>query len=474
MSLLILSIFAYYIALHASYFALIILGLTQMRRYQQGIVFGDFRRIAESQLTLPFSVIIPAYNEDKVILNTVLGALNLVYPQHEVIVVNDGSSDATLQTLIDRFKLRQVHKVGPRRFQTRPVRGVYESAEHPKLVVIDKENGQRADAVNAGVNLSRYPMVCVMDADCVFERDALVRIVRPFLRDKDVIAAGGIVRPANGLTVEEGLITHYGLPKGWLALFQTVEYLRTFQWERLGLARLRSMLCISGAFMVVKKDVLVQMGGLNTKAICDDIDFTVALHEYAYDSRRHRGERKAKIAYIPDPVCYTEVPETIRVHAAQRNRWQRATLQTLLRHWRMAFNPRYGITGLVGVPYFFLFEAFSAVVEAFSYVLVPTLYLAGLVTLQELAVFFLLAIMLGTFLSVSAVLLQENTRLRSAGTGELVRLLLAGFLENLGYHQMHLVWRVAGTFSYLVLRRTDLGLMQRYGSYQAGPVVTGR
>lgn len=464
MTLLITAIFAYYLCLHSTYFVLILIGLTQMRRYQQGILFGDFKRIAESQLTLPFTVVIPAYNEETVIVNTVLGALDLVYPLHEVIVVSDGSSDRTMPLLIERFNLRQVHKVGPKRFQTQAVRGIYESPDYPKLVVVDKENGRRADAVNTGVNLSRYPIICVMDADCVFERDALVRIVRPFLRDKNVVAAGGIVRPANGLTVKDGTITHYGLPRGWLALFQSVEYLRAFQWARLGLSKLDSMLCISGAFMVVKKDVLIEMGGLNTRAITDDIDFTVAIHKYVHDSKR---AERPKIAYIPDPVCYTEVPERVRVHAAQRNRWQRGTLQTLLRHWRMTFNPRYRLTGLFGMPYFLIFEAGAAIVEGLSYVLVPILYFTGQATLKELLFFFVLAIVLGTFLSVSAVLLQENTRLRAEKTGDLVRMLVAALLENVGYHQMDLLWRVMGTFSYLVLNRTDLGLMERYGSYQS-------
>jgi cellulose synthase/poly-beta-1,6-N-acetylglucosamine synthase-like glycosyltransferase len=457
-------VYGYYLALHGTYLVLIVIGLTQMRRYQQGIVFGDFKRIAESQLTMPISVIIPAYNEEKVIVNSVLGALNLTYPQHEVVVVSDGSTDATIELLIRRFSLREVHKVGPRRFKTQEVRAVYESPEFPKLVVVDKANGQRADAINAGVNLSRYPLLCVMDADCVFETDALVRSVRPFLRDRNVVAAGGIVRPANGLTVTEGRITGRGLPRGYLALYQTVEYLRAFQWARLGLARLGSMLCISGAFTVVKKDLLIAMGGFNPNAITDDIEFTVRLHEYLY--RERRGEN-LRIAYIPDPVCYTEVPETIRVHRAQRNRWQRGTLQTLLRHIHMTFNPRYGMAGMFGMPFFLFFEAFSAMVEITCYVMAPVLYLAGYASVGQLLLFLTLAILLGTFLSVSAVLLQENTRLRTTTTRELLRLLGAGFTENLGYHQMHLLWRVAGTFDYLVRNRTDLGLMERYGTYQA-------
>lgn len=456
-------IFGYYLCLHGIYLVLILLGTTQLHRYHQGISFGEFQRIAKSPLTLPFTVIIPAFNEEKVIVNAVLGALNLRYPQHEVIVVNDGSSDKTMPLLIERFGLRLVHKVGQSHFKTQPIRGVYESQDHPKLVVIDKDNGHRADAINAAANLARYPMFCIMDADCVFEEDALLRVIRPFLRSDRIAAAGGIVRPANGLGVKDGRIVSYGIPHRFLPLIQAVEYLRSFQWSRLGLATLNSMLCISGAFLVVRKDVFVDIGGVDPKAITDDIDVTVRLHKHLY---KQRGSKRLKIAYIPDPVCYTEVPETVRVLAAQRNRWQRGTLQALLRNWRMTFNPRYGITGLFGMPFFFIFEAFSAIVEGASYVLIAVVYLLGLATLYEVLLFFVLAIVLGTLLSVSAVLLQEFTRLRPSNTRDLVRMLLAGLVENIGYHQLHLFWRIVGTFDYLILRRRDLGLMVRYGSFQ--------
>lgn len=462
-TMLLALIFGYYVCLHGTYLLLILIGAVQLRNYQFGITFDEFQRIAESPLTLPFTVIIPAYNEEKVIINAVLGALILRYPQHEVIVVNDGSDDKTLPLLIKQFGLRRVNKVGQIRFKTRAIRGIYESLDFPKLVVIDKENGHRADAINAAVNFSRYPMLCIMDADCVFEEDALLRVIRPFLRSNDVAAAGGIVRPANGLKVSEGRIISHGIPRGFLPLMQTVEYLRSFQWSRLGLATLNSMLCISGAFLVIKKNVFIDIGGVDPAAITDDIDVTVRLHKYIYE--KQNGPR-LKIAYIPDPVCYTEVPESLSVLASQRNRWQRGILQTLLRNWRMTFNPRYGITGLFGMPFFVFFEALSAIVEGIGYILIPVAFLLGLATLQHFMLFFVLAIILGTFLSVTAVLLQEGTRLRPTNTRDLLRLLLAGFVENFGYHQMHLLWRIMGSFDYLIRRRKDLGLMQRYGSYQ--------
>jgi len=454
---------AYYVCLHGIYAPLIALGATQLRRYQLGVTFGEYRRIAESPLTMPISVVIPAYNEEKVIVNTVLGALKLRYPQHEVIVVNDGSGDRTVDALVERFGMRSVRKVGQRHFGTKPVARVFVSSAFPNLVVVDKANGRRADAINAGVNLARYPLLCIIDADSILERDALLHVVRPFQRNASVAAATGMVRPANGLLVEDGEIVSAREPRGTLALMQAVEYLRSFQWARLGLSRLSSMLCISGAFMVVRKDVFIAMKGVDPTSITDDIEFTVRLH-------RHLGEQPAatrqRICYVPDAVCYTEVPETHRVYAAQRNRWQRGTLQALLRNWRMTFNPRYGLAGLFGMPFFLFFEAFAAVVEGVSYVLVPVAFVLGLATLAQLGAFLALAIVLGSLLSVAAILLQETTRLRVETTRDLMRLIGAAFVENLLYHQLHLLWRIGGTFDYLVRRRTDLGLMMRYGSFQ--------
>jgi len=377
--------------------------------------------------------------------------------------VNDGSGDRTVDALVERFGMRSVRKVGQRHFGTKPVARVFVSSAFPNLVVVDKANGRRADAINAGVNLARYPLLCIIDADSILERDALLHVVRPFQRNASVAAATGMVRPANGLLVEDGEIVSAREPRGTLALMQAVEYLRSFQWARLGLSRLSSMLCISGAFMVVRKDVFIAMKGVDPTSITDDIEFTVRLHRHVYEQP---AETRQRICYVPDAVCYTEVPETHRVYAAQRNRWQRGTLQALLRNWRMTFNPRYGLAGLFGMPFFLFFEAFAALVEGVSYALIPVAFVLGLATLSQLGAFLALAIVLGSLLSVAAILLQETTHLRVESTRDLLRLIGAAFVENLLYHQLHLLWRIGGTFDYLVRRRTDLGLMVRYGSFQ--------
>jgi cellulose synthase/poly-beta-1,6-N-acetylglucosamine synthase-like glycosyltransferase len=460
---LILAVFVYYIGLHGTYLLLIVIGALELRKYHLEINFGEFQRIADSPLTTPFTVIIPAYNEEALILSTVMSALNSYFPQHEVIVVNDGSSDRTLQILIDHFGLVRVQRARPRNFETKPIRGIYQSPDYPKLVVVDKENGKRGDACNAGANLARYPILCIIDADCVLEEDALLRVVRPFLHSSKVIAASGIVLPANGLDVRDGHIWSPDLPQRWLPLFQMAEYVRSFQWARIGLAKFRSMLCISGAFLLVRKEIYVELGGLDPDSITDDIDFTMKLNRYVYE--RGQGERM-EITYVPDPVCYTEVPESMRIHAAQRNRWQRGTLRAVLLNLKMLFNPRYRATGMFGMPFFLFFEALSAPVEAFSYALMPVLLYYGLANWSDMLLFFMLAVMLGSFLAVMGVLLQETTRLRPARTRDLARLLWAGFLENFGYHQMHLLWRLGGTFDYLIRGRTDTGKMERYGSYQ--------
>jgi len=446
-------ILAYYIALHAIYLLLVLLGALQIRRYRRAITFAEFRQIADSRLSMPVSLIIPSFNEKEIIASTILNALNLNYPEFEVIVVSDGSDDETIEMLSEHFNLRRIERIGRRKIDTKEVVAVYESEDHPNLLVVDKVNGRRADAINAGVALSRYPLLCVIDADCLLEKDALLHMARPFLHDSRVGAVAGVVRPSNGLSVVDGEILHKGLPRTLLGMNQEVEYARSFQWARIGLARLKSMLCISGALVLIRKHLFEAVGGPWPLAITDDIEFTMRLNRHLHDRRK---KDQQKLVFAPDAVCYTEIPEKLSQYASQRNRWQRGTLQALIRNRGMLFNPRYGMTGLFGMPFFLTFEGLAAVVELSAWILMVVSLIMGIATTWEILAMIWLAYILGVFLSLSAVLLTEATVLRTARWRDFWRLILAIFLDNIGFHQFHLLVRVIATAQYILGRR-DLG-----------------
>lgn len=452
-------ILIYYIALHGIYLLLILIGSFQVHKYRRGVTFDEFQRIAESDLSMPVSVIIPAHNEELIIVNTTENSLKLNYPNHQVIVVDDGSTDRTMQVLIEHFGLRRVDKQGPRQLTTKKILGIYESETHPNLVVVAKENGRRPDAINAAIAISQFPLICVIDADCVMEPDALLQMARPFLRDSHVTAVAGVVRPSNGLLVSNGDIKQRGLPGTLLGMTQEVEYTRSFQWARIGLSRLQSMLCISGALMLVKKDVFVSLGGSWPAAITDDIEFTIRLNRHIFDRKERKGGAPhQRLVFAPDAVCYTEVPETFRLYGSQRNRWQRGTIEALLRNWPMILNPRYGMTGLFGMPFFILFEASAAFIELATYILIFVTMFMGVATLWEILLMFYVGYVLGVFLSLSAILLTETSRLRASSWRDLWRMLAAVFVENLGFHQFHLLARVIGSIQFLLYHRRDLGI----------------
>ncbi len=447
-------ILAYFVVLHGIYLVLVVLGATQVRRYGRGITFAEFDRIAKSDLSMPVSVIIPAHNEATIIVNTVENALKLNYPNHEVVVVDDGSTDDTIPVLTRHFRLHRVDKYGAKRLDTAQILGVYESAEHPNLVVIAKENGRRADAINAGVTFSRYPLLCVIDADCVIESDGLLRMARPFLMDSRLAAAAGVVRPSNGLVVEDGVIVERGLPSTLLGMNQEVEYARSFQWARTGLSRLQSMLCISGALLLIKKTVFEAVGGSWPQSITDDMELAIRVNGRIYDRRNKQRER---LVFAPDAVSYTEVPEKLWLYTSQRNRWQRGILQSLLRNWRMILNPRYGMTGIFGLPFFIIFEALAPLVEVAAYILAIVLLIMGIATVKEVLVMVFLAYIAGVFLTLLAVLITESSRLRTASWADFWKMVAAILLDNLGFHQLRVLCSLFGTVEYLLLRRRDLG-----------------
>jgi cellulose synthase/poly-beta-1,6-N-acetylglucosamine synthase-like glycosyltransferase len=454
-------ILAYYIVLHFIYLVLMALGSLQARRYRNGISFTEFRRIGESNLTMPVSLIVPCFNEATIIATTIRNLLRLRYPQFEIIVVSDGSTDGTIRLLGESFALRRIDRSGRRIIPSAEILSVHESEMFPNLVVVDKANGRRADAINAGVALARYPLLCVIDADCLLEPDALVRLARPFLRDSRTAAVAGVVRPSNGLVVENGEIIDRRIPRTILGINQEIEYARSFQWARIGLSRIRSMLCISGALILIRKSLFLEIGGPSPDAVTDDIEFTMRLNRKIHDRRNRRDDR---LVFAPDAVCYTDVPETARLYASQRNRWQRGTLQALWRNRGMIFNPRYGLTGLFGMPFFLIFEGLAAIVELSAWILMVVTLLLGIASVNEILWMLFLAYILGVFLSLSAVLLTESSLLRSATWNDFWRLIAALLMDNLGIHQFHLICRIVGTVQYLFGRR-DLGMAMTRKEY---------
>ena len=455
-------VLAYFLALNISYILLFFVSLREVLTFLRRTFFSDYQQILRSDMTLPISMICPAHNEEKTIVDTVRSLQMLNYPEFEIIVVNDGSKDETLSRLLTAYDLRRVDRVYKRSLPTKSVRALYASPMVPNLVVVDKENGGKADALNCGINLSRYPLFSSMDADSVIEDDALLKAVKPFMEwPEETVAVGGIVRCANGCTVHEGRVTHIALPRKLLPVFQVVEYLRAFLSGRLGWSALKGLLLISGAFGVYRKSAVVDVGGYDSSTDTEDLELVMALHA-VYRERK----KPYRIVFVPDPVCWTEVPGNWRMLRRQRNRWHRGMLQSLSRYRRMMFNPRYGIMGMLVLPYFLIFETMGPFIETLGYISVPLAWALGLLNTKFFLLFFVLAVAFGVFLSVAAILLEEISYRRYPSWGDLWKLLLCGVFENFGFRQTLAVFKIQAFWEYLRgLRRW--GKLERVGFVKA-------
>ncbi len=404
------------------------------------------------------SILSPAYNEELTIVESVRSILNLAYPAYEVIVINDGSKDATLQVMIEAFDLKPIARAYEAGLESEPIRGIYGATHQPRLVVIDKANGGKADALNAGLNVSREPLVCVIDSDSLLEPDALLRTAQPFIEDPDrMIAVGGTVRIANGCTIDHGRVLKIGLPKNTLALLQTMEYLRAFLVARLAWSRIGALMIISGAFGLFLRDAVIDVGGFRRRAEGEDMDLVIKLH------RRQRDlGRDYRIAFVPEPVCWTECPEDLAVLGRQRQRWQRGAMEAFYHHGRMLLNPRYGRVAALGMTNVVLTDVMGPSLEILGYVLIPALYLLGLLSIAYFEAFLAVSIGFGMAISVGSLLLEESQLKRVVSIRDLLRMLGAALIENLGYRQLNNVWRALGTWQYLRGKK-GWGVMTRKG-----------
>jgi cellulose synthase/poly-beta-1,6-N-acetylglucosamine synthase-like glycosyltransferase len=420
--------------------------------------YAPLDEIFASPLAPGISVLVPAYNEEAGIVESVRSLLDLRYPVHEVVVVNDGSKDATLARLTEAFELVPVRKALRDTIATATVRGVYVSRRTRNLWVIDKENGGKADSLNAGICAATHPYVCAIDADAVLEGDALLRVVRPVLDDPELVAAtGGIVRIANGCRIEHGRVLDVRLPQSRLAAVQVVEYFRAFLIGRVGWSAANALLIISGAFGLFRRDLVEEVGGFSRTTVGEDVELVVRLHR-----RLRESGRDYRIEFVPDPVCWTEAPESLRMLSRQRRRWHRGLGETLWRHRSLIGNPRYRALGLGALPYFLVFEFLGPAVELIGPPLVLVWFALGVLSTTFLVAFLVVAFLLGLLISVAALALEEFSFRRHPRNREILRLLWLAVAENLGYRQLLAFWRFVA-FVDLARRKQGWGEMQRRG-----------
>jgi cellulose synthase/poly-beta-1,6-N-acetylglucosamine synthase-like glycosyltransferase len=448
----------YCLALNLTYLIFTVISWRDLASHMRRRPFEAVDDALTSPFAPPISILVPAYNEEAGIVESVHSLLTLRYPQHEVVVVSDGSTDGTIRQLTAAYDLVPVRLALRDSVEHRPITASWVSRKDPRLVVIEKLNGGKSDSLNCGVVAARYPYVCAIDADTMLEPDALLKVAKPVLEDpKRVVATGGIVRIANGCKIERGAVTEVGLPKSRLATLQVLEYFRAFLVGRVAWSRMRSLPLISGAFGLFKRSAVEEVGGWWTDTVGEDAELVFRLH-------RHMRERDQdyRIEFVPDPVCWTEAPEDIRTLSRQRRRWQRGLGQTLGRHRSLTANPRYGMLGMVAIPYFWFFELIGPIFIATGYVTIPFAAALGILDLNFLIAFLLASVAFGVLLSIAALVLEEVSFRRHDPHRDAARLFLYAVIDNFGYRQLQELFRLLGTID--LLRGTSgWGEMKRKG-----------
>jgi cellulose synthase/poly-beta-1,6-N-acetylglucosamine synthase-like glycosyltransferase len=450
----------YFIVTNGTYTFLMFISIYAVTLHAKFASQRGYADIADSPVTPPVALIVPAYNEEGAIVQTVMSLLDLDYPEKEIIVVDDGSTDHTVDRLISTFQLSRMDLIYRGVLPANEPFAFYHNPRRPELLVISKENGGKPDALNAGINLARSPYFCTVDADCIIERDALLRLMAPIMHSHvNTVVSGGVVRIANGCKVEKGKIVDVDLPKTWLERCQVVEYIRTFLFGRPGWNLLNATFICSGAFCLLHRETVVLAGGFAKDTVTEDIDLIACLHRFL----RKRGW-KYRMVFTTDPICWTESPRKIDVLAKQRRRWHLGLMQTIIKHDDMVGNHKYGVLGIGSMPFHAYVEALGSVVEALGYILVPLSFLVGAMPLSLFMMILFLAIGYGTLLSMGSVLLEETTLRRYPKLSHVLTLMAYAVIENVGYRQMITFFRAQGVLQYFrgaqkweVVRKKGLG-----------------
>ena len=454
-------IFTFALAIFSSYIIMSVISGFEMIKYMRKNSFVDYSAILSSPFAPSVTIIAPAYNEGATIVENVRSMLSIHYADFDVIIVNDGSKDDTLSKVISHYNLEKVNFHITGKIPTRPIRGVYKSTNraYSKLLVVDKENGGKADSLNAGINISSKRYYAGIDVDCILEEDAILKMIKPFLEisDERVIATGGVIRIANSCEVKNGKIVKINLPKHIIARFQVLEYTRAFLMGRMAWSRLNGLLLVSGAFGVFDREIVVNSGGYETKTVGEDMELIVRMRRYMIEN-----DLKYRIVYIPDPLCWTEVPEKLKILSRQRNRWTRGNMETLFKHITLFFNPKYGNLGMLGHPYWFFFEWLAPLFETLGIFYFLLIVYMGNPNWPFFILLLGFTYLFAVVYSWWALIFEEFTFACYTRKRDVIRLGLLALIEPIFYHPLNVWFSLRGNFHYFI-GNVSWGKMDRKG-----------
>ncbi|MCF8451031.1 MAG: glycosyltransferase [Taibaiella sp.] len=461
------TVFVYGTGLLLIYAMLAILSFMNIRLFLRKESYTDYKVIVGSPLAPGISVIAPAFNEGLTIISNIRSLLTFDYPNYEVIIINDGSTDDTLEKVVNEFSLVKVEFAYDIKLSAKPVRGVYKSTDeaYAKLVIVDKENGKsKADATNVGINVSAFPYFLCTDVDCILHEQTLQMLIRPMMEEehKRVIATGATLRMANSCEVDEGVLIKIKAPRPLLARFQELEYIRSFVLGKMGWSYINAVPNVSGGLGMFDKEIAVKAGGYDPASFGEDMELRMRMSRYVYDNKID-----AAVRYIPNTLCWTEGPTSVKIFMRQRTRWARGLLQLMMAHKKMLFNPAYGRVGMVVFPYNFFFELLAPVIEFLGIIYYLFLIYFGLVNWPYAIILLIFVYTYSVMISSFSVLWDQLTFQYYKTWKDVIRIVLMVFIEMLIYHPLIVIFSLRGYYFHLANRTHVWGNMQRRGFKKA-------
>ena len=444
---LIFLIYAISIVVHYAFLAVI--AAFGLRKSWLETKLSHYKSLMVTPYAPKVTVIAPAYNEENGIVENINGLLHLHYTNYEVIVVNDGSKDATLEAAIEAFDLVKVNYVVDEKIKHQEIRGIYKSEKEAfkKLILVDKENGGKSDALNAGINIAEGEYFMTIDVDTIIDPHVIQYLIKPFFdySDRKVIAVGGAIRVANSCKFHRGHLQEVNIPRNLLARFQVLEYTRSFLLSRLGWNRLNGLILVSGALGMFDREVVAACGGYNTYTVGEDMDLVIRMRRYMYERKE-----KHRVVLIPTPLSWTEVPEKTKVFGRQRSRWARGLIFCLLDHRRVFFNPRYGIMGMVIFPVTALFEWWAPVIQILGVGYFIYLVAVGNVYWPFFLILLFFVYLFGIAFSTWSLLYDHFAYHQYSNTWQIIKLLFIVWIEAFTYNLLNSFYSLKGNYEYLI------------------------